>query len=1521
MKRLLPAKRVSKEALRRLMKVNFLIFTFFALSLDWSFGQTAGQIECSCLGTNAENRQFGEQIFVASSLGETWTVVSATGFYDASSPAPPASPVAIAVGSPFTDLGGGNYMLAGIRLPNTMWSMVVTNGTSILSLTAAHTCQNPPEAILGDFGVCMGSIESYLLSMLSATNITWDLTGGTIISGQNTASIIVHWDAALVGTYELAYKAFGPAFPGQLSGACDISDSVPIDVMSEEPIAIACNNLVNVSLNGNCDLSITADMILEGMQFSNMSYDLIFRDIAADTIVTGPTIGMEYINTTLEVTVIHDCGGNSCWGYVLLEDKSIPLLDCPDDVTIDCDELMTPEVTGFPVPADVIITKVDDDEYIAHGFDLCSDVVLLYSDKVITQNLCLGPFSSIVERTWVATDVSGNTTSCIHLINVNRATLVDIKFPPSWDDALGDNPSLVACSNYPKLPNGHPDPSFTGSPTGTFCLNVEVRYEDKKLAKCSDETFKILRKWKVTDLCTYEKKEFTQYITVADHQAPVCTGPADYTLGTGDHDCSTIIDVLPPVVSDCSDWTYTISYKPVVAGEDPYFQPTNEGIVDNMDGTFTITSLPAHNGSVWILYYITDECGNLERCKTKITIIDDVEPTPVCDLHTFVSIGDNNYAYAGIDAFDDGSHDNCHLETIEVRRMGTSTWGDRVRFDCNDIGEIIMVELRVTDRSGNTSICMVEAEVQDNKDPEITFCPKDITLDCDADLDNLGQYGTATAIDNCNVTVTPTFTKNINDCGEGSIVRKFTATDDFGNTDVCYQTITVEEEDSFYINPTNASDPNDDVIWPGDVLITNGCDDDAILPENLPSGKQEPGILYHGCSWITFSYDDVVFQYVDEACIKVLRTWTVIDECKFISPYGTQGIWTYTQAIKIDNSTPPTFVEGCRESDLTITQLPNCRVKIEAAALAHDICTDDDKLIYSYKIDNGTFSAGRFVNKTVDFGNHVLTWQVEDECGNVETCTVNFEVDDDKAPTPYCLSEIRTVIMSENGQVEIWASDFDRGSYDNCSDTTDLIASFSTDITDTRMLIECAQMNDTVQEFELKIYITDASGNSDFCTATLVVQDNQDVCENAVNDDDDDDDETQTRVTLAGHIYNDENEMLTNVEMTLESNLPEFPVKTYTSEEGEYAFDNLLGANDYEVKPKSDDNYRDGVNTLDLVKIQRHILGLEIFASPYKFIAADINNDERVSPADLLHLRKLILGVTSKFTKNDSWRFVDANYSFPDPQDPFPFEEDVLMDDMNADYMNADFIAIKIGDLDGTAEGYNQDGPTISSRTVNTIATDEQLLAIGYNEIVFNATDIDDIYGMQLVLSINESLVSEISVSSPLFDITDANVRYNEGKLYLSVNEALPVNILDELFTLKVITKDEAYVSDIISLDTERLSPQLITDDGDSPKATGFDIMINGRSMDIEHDFELFQNVPNPFSTTTDIAFVLPSDQNVTLRVMDITGKMVYSKQGYYPKGYNVITLDISDISASGILHYQIETDTNSDNKKMIIIK
>jgi hypothetical protein len=73
----------------------------------------------------------------------------------------------------------------------------------------------------------------------------------------------------------------------------------------------------------------------------------------------------------------------------------------------------------------------------------------------------------------------------------------------------------------------------------------------------------------------------------------------------------------------------------------------------------------------------------------------------------------------------------------------------------------------------------------------------------------------------------------------------------------------------------------------------------------------------------------------------------------------------------------------------------------------------------------------------------------------------------------------------------------------------------------------------------------------------------------------------------------------------------------------------------------------DGVTTMDLVLIQRHILSLSQLPNPGQIIAGDANNDGKLTAGDLVITRKVVLGILDDFPNNKKIRFVHDNFPFP----------------------------------------------------------------------------------------------------------------------------------------------------------------------------------------------------------------------------------------------------------------------------------
>ncbi len=145
----------------------------------------------------------------------------------------------------------------------------------------------------------------------------------------------------------------------------------------------------------------------------------------------------------------------------------------------------------------------------------------------------------------------------------------------------------------------------------------------------------------------------------------------------------------------------------------------------------------------------------------------------------------------------------------------------------------------------------------------------------------------------------------------------------------------------------------------------------------------------------------------------------------------------------------------------------------------------------------------------------------------------------------------------------------------------------------------------------------------------------------------------------------------------------------YTNSNGEYSF-TLQAGGAYNIQPLScEENSLNGVTTYDMVLITRHYEGVENLDSPYKIIAADLDNSNSLGLQDTSIIRNLILGIINEFPSGNN-RFVLKNYVFPDPLDPFSpaFPESYSISNLQSNLTGIDFIQIKKGDVNNTAIDY-----------------------------------------------------------------------------------------------------------------------------------------------------------------------------------------------------------------------------------------
>ena len=1193
-------------------------------------------------------------------------------------------------------------------------------------------------------------------------------------------------------------------------------------------------------------------------------------------------------------------------------------------------------IIGLPFSGDnLVVTHTGHHQLQITGGDICGIVNAEYSDQYDENCYEDGAYFGHVTRTWYVTDLAGNVSSCVQPVSFDATGFDHFDMPYDYDGHYF--PSYTCHTDFEDNYDEHgmPSPDITGRPTDRrnpnriLCGNIQVTYKDVKIDIC-EGSYKVLRNWTLINWCKDSPghiKEHTQAIVVKDNVAPVVVCPAErdrIIKIRNPHECATDFTVPPPHIKyECSDYDWTVQYYQSEfydECEEPTDNYYSSRGVTKKNGAVVIEDLGL--GCVWIKYIVTDKCGNTTNLACQFSLLDVSPPVAICEEETVVSLGTDGVAKVFAQTFDDLSWDNCtDIYSYQVRKMNgicdtITKPQDYVIFCCEEIGMTVMVELTVADHYGNKNTCMVEATIQDKVNPYLA-CPDSVSVSCLTSIASLSdeRYGSPKGNDNCGTVEISdvVFTDSLNQCGIGYVYKTWTLANDESGVirDICTQVFSFEHHDTIGYHQ---------VYFPNDTLL-QGC---AVMAGVDVTG--EPVIHEGGCGLIAVNHEDTRFTFVDDACEKIIREWTVIDWCRYKPERGiVDGYWTRNQVIKIHNQDAPVFTSACE--DVVVCSFDQqCQGELTMGISARDECSSIEDLAWEYEIDlymDGSIdmrsSAVTFRNDSVFVSldsipmgiKHHIVWTVSDGCQNYARCDYGFTVEDCKAPTPFCISDVVTTLMQQSGEVEIWATDFDLKSEDNCTDYDDLKFSFSADTTDINRQFTCADIpNGQSATKELQVWLTDERGNQDFCQVMIQLQDNINVCGDVAG----------FAMDVDGSVTNEIDIPIGGVEVSINANLPGFPKTFDTGNSGDFSFDDLIADVQYQISSTKNDDIMNGISTLDIVLIQNHILGVSPFTSPYKIIAADIDNNQSVSVSDLIMLRRVILGAVPNFPNGQqSWRFLDKTSGFADTKFPFPFTEEIVVNGSQA--LTYDFMGVKIGDVNGSAQA-NLQMPS-ESRTDNSIrlVSQDKALKIGERiHLPMRVSEDISLIGMQQSLTFDPLTVSIKSIESSTLTLNESHIKRTANQIHMSWNhpDLIHLSAGEEFITIQLEVHKEAMLSDIISIDQSRshLTPEVY--DGN--------LTPNRLTLDFENDhqsdsFELYQNRPNPFELESKIGFELNKASSARLTIYDLSGKLVVDMSKQYSAGYNEIIIDKQQLGESGIFYYSLQVGTESKTKKLILLE
>lgn len=864
-------------------------------------------------------------------------------------------------------------------------------------------------------------------------------------------------------------------------------------------------------------------------------------------------------------------------------------------------------------------------------------------------------------------------------------------------------------------------------------------------------------------------------------------------------------------------------------------------------------------GVYGVLYRAIDACGNVGTCTMQVTVVDDVSPVTVCDNNTVVQLN-GNMTIVPAQVFDDGSFDNCALGGFSVSRDNV-IFTPQLTVTCADVRLAPhMVYLKVTDGAGNTNVCQVEMEVRENIPPQIT-CPPNITLQCTDDLKNLTLTGQPTVADNCMVdTLFYRDAAQLNACRVGWVDRTWTVKDKLGLTRTCTQRITVTDNTVL------------DVFFPADYTTTQcGADTSAAV-----TGR--PTWTGQGCKLVAATYTDVVFPISGRACWKILRTWQVVNWCVYV-PGQTQGLYTKVQTIEIKDITPPVIT--CPGNVTINLTADNCTAGAPAvipAATATDCST---QLTFWH---NSTFAAqsGANASGTYPMGTTQVRFSVTDGCGNTASCLTRITVIDAKPPVAKCHAAL-AVSVPASGSIELLPNWINLGSSDNCTAIPDLKYQVIP------ASVTCADLG---QKPALLI-VTDAQGNTAQCVTQVSVQNNEGGCPVA---------------DVGGILRLGGTRPLPGTKIYVQG-LKKDSVITGT--DGRFLLQYLPQGGPYTFTPSRNTAYDNGVTALDLVLISKDILGILPFDSPYKIIAADVNNNKKVTGTDIVEIRRMILKLTNKFNLVNSWRFIDASHTFSNPRNPWAttLPESITVPTLNGNLANLNFVAIKMGDVNFSADPnrLQSEADSRSNEAVQWWAEDQEVTAGATVAVPFYAETGEQIEAFQWGLTWKPEALELTGWSS---DAPGSDALFTEGSFRIlaggvaggvAVKPRTPLYWLyfranQHGFLSEWIHKEEGFPSEWVRTVEEVHPIRLIWKA--SAKADAVEDMqcywINAQQLKIQHQF---------YATT------------VKLSVLDLSGKTVY--ESLLDTEHTDLEITIPD-SPPGMYVVVLETADKRLQKKLI---
>ncbi len=997
---------------------------------------------------------------------------------------------------------------------------------------------------------------------------------------------------------------------------------------------------------------------------------------------------------------------------------------------------------------------------------------------------------------------------------------------------------------------------------------------------------------------------------ISNSLAVTVTAPADMTISIKNvGKCDTIIN-LPPAAFNISP-----ACIPLIAAQ-----------TKTVFGTLNTNGGPIHfyTGVYYVIYTLTDNCYMVGSDTMKITIFDATPPNVVCASEQTINLNNIGEGILPAKILDAGSTDDCSHVYFKAKRMSSPNgytctlqknpnykFDDEVLFCCRDIKSgPIRVILRVYDifpgdgpvgdslYLGHFRDCMVLVNAADKLGPTLT-CPLNATVSCGVDIDSIFRKQKPLVSDNCyTIKLDSTINWNTNACGSGTVSRSYTATDSSGLSNTCTQTITVLGNSHF--DGTDTAQ----LKWPAHTTVF-AC---RVNLNTINGGS--PQIVEDECDQVLVRKTDEKFDFNrGGVCLKLLRHWEVINYCKYnaaLKPnpnIPSNGYYSYTQEIKIMDTISP-VIQGLRDT-LIKSLADNCGDSyIALPNISATDCGAQSGISYQYRIDffsNGTIDrsgTGKNASGMMPMGSHILYLEATDSCHNTGILKVNLTIKDGKLPKAEVIYGLSTSLtqMPAGIMVMVNARLLNNSSTDNCTAPNKLKFSYSTNINDTLKIFTC----DDIRQNFVNIYVWDECGNYSVVTTYIVVDDIDHLCPTHFQ-----------HFNVNGIIKTYAGIEIEDVSVAMIDPLHKEIIPT--NEYGEYAFKNLKSSISILLNPSCDKNYLSGITTADITKIQQHILGIKTITNSYDLIAADVDQNGKISARDIIILRNLILGKINEMPENNSYLFIHKTYQFTNPLDPFDEyrqHKNIIIDQLESDH-KIDFVAIKLGDINQSLTKHNI---IQSEQHVNII------YAIENNHIIIRSNVKSNLHSLQVrfILDQHCSVLNEIE--APFVKNIWTSDYYNISKTNLvtiSFNSADPICVYpgDILFDIPLHTP--SYFCDkSLMIDQDFNSEWVDEQKGISTIQMQLDTNpeINPSGL-----VELIESGPNPCLDDYHLTLRCNQLSKVELELSDLTGHDILTYKYSLNSGVHKLKIPKTNFKIPGVYFLNLKSEKYNRTIKIII--